>query len=74
MMLSKISSLFVGDATGRSILEEFRVALDPAEVLSGAAARRRSGTATAVIAQPKGEGRELALASCITNQFRGKHL
>jgi hypothetical protein len=27
MMLSKISSLFVGDATGRSILEEFRVAI-----------------------------------------------
>lgn len=36
MILSKISSLFVGDAIGRSILEEFRVALDPTEVLSGA--------------------------------------
>jgi hypothetical protein len=34
MTLSKISLLFVGDAIGRSILEEFLLAIDLSTVLS----------------------------------------
>jgi hypothetical protein len=53
-MLSKISSLFVGDAIGIFILEEFLLAMDRSTSRLPESARHRSGAATSVIDNRKG--------------------